>query len=53
MKIKVYVQTNKIGSLCEDEFELDDNISESEIEDQARECMFNMIEWSWSKEKKD
>lgn len=47
MKIKVYVSTNKIGSECSTTFDIEDDASEEEIEEIAREEMFNMIEWNW------
>lgn len=46
-KVKVHVRTDKIGSECWDEFEIEDDVSDSEMEFQARECMFNMIEWNY------
>lgn len=49
MLILVRVATNKSGSDCEDEIEVDDDATEEQIEADAREAMFNMIEWSWSK----
>jgi hypothetical protein len=45
--IRVWVKTNKIGSRCEDEFEIDEDASEEEIEEHAKEIMFNMIDWSF------
>jgi hypothetical protein len=48
MKIKVYVSTNKINSKCERIIEIEEpRSSEEEIEQIARETMFEMIEWNW------
>lgn len=57
MKILVHVQTNKVGSKCEDEIDipdeelegLTDEEVESAIEEQAKEAAFNMLEWGWKK----
>lgn len=50
MIIVVSVSTNKIGSKCTDEFEIEDDAAEDDIEEAARECMFNMIEWNYKKQ---
>jgi hypothetical protein len=56
MKFRAWISTNKIGSECETEFEIDDaelaEMSSDEerdryIEETAREAAFNHIEWSW------
>ncbi|HBG7056104.1 TPA: hypothetical protein KQ981_003004 [Clostridioides difficile] len=56
MKINVHVKTNKIGSDCELEFEIDDDdlkdISDEEREDYidkiAWDYVFeNFIDWNW------
>lgn len=36
-----------VGSQVSDIIEVDDDYSPSEIEEMAREAMFNMIEWEW------
>lgn len=41
------VSTNKVGSNCEFEFEADDDATEDEIEELAREAMFEQIEWNF------
>jgi hypothetical protein len=43
----VYASTNKVGSECTDEIEVDDDATEEEIEEAARDVAFNMIEWGW------
>lgn len=54
MKIKVSVSTNKEGSKCIDEVEIDEAEWSSMTEDQketlARDTMFNMIEWHYTVE---
>lgn len=42
-----YVETNKVGSRCEFEVEVEDDATEEEIAEQAREAMFEHIEWSF------
>lgn len=44
---KGYVATNKVGSDCEFEFEADDDATEDEIEELAREAIFEQIEWNF------
>jgi hypothetical protein len=41
------VSTNKVGSECEFEFEVEDDATEEEIEAAAREAMFDHIEWNF------
>ena len=45
--IKVHVSTNRVGSGDCREFEVDDEAPLGEIEELAREEMFDMIEWHW------
>ena len=45
--IKVHVSTNRVGSGDYKEFEVYDEVSLEEIEELAREEMFDMIEWHW------
>lgn len=47
MLIEVTVSTNKVGSSSTKQFEVDDEADYEEIEAQARELMFDMIEWDW------
>lgn len=44
---KGYVATNKVGSDCDFEFEADDDATEDEIGELAREAMFEQIEWNF------
>lgn len=46
-KIKVTVQTQKVGSKCEITFEIEDDATEEEIEEVAMASMFDMIDWTW------
>lgn len=45
-----YVETNKVGSRCEFEIEIDDDTTEEETEQLAREAMFERIEWGFEVE---
>lgn len=45
--IEVYVTTGKVGSRCVDTIELDDDCTDAEIEEYARDAMFEMIEWGY------
>lgn len=47
-KIKGYIATNKVGSTCEFEFEMDDDATLEEIEEAAREAAFDRIDWSYT-----
>lgn len=51
MKIKVSVQTDKVGSKCEQEIELDDedHLTDEDLEEIAKDTMFEMIEWNWKR----
>jgi hypothetical protein len=51
-KIKVYVQTNYVGSKDEAEFEVDDGATDEEIDKLAYEYVCEMIEWGWKKIRK-
>jgi hypothetical protein len=56
IKINVYVETNRIGSRNEAEFEVwvDDDATpeeeEKELEAAAREWMFDNIEWNYERQ---
>ncbi len=55
MRIEVVVATDKVGSRCSREIDLDDNdyrksdgsVDTDAVEEVARDVMFEMIEWSW------
>lgn len=42
---KGYIKTDKVGSRCEFEFEVEDDASEEEIDEVARDVAFDRIEW--------
>ena len=46
-KFKVTIETNLVGSECEDFIEVDDNATEKEIEEEAYQCAMNMCEWNY------
>lgn len=46
-KIRVYVSTNKVGSECYDEFEVEDDCAEEEINELAEEYILDMINTYW------
>lgn len=49
--VRVWVRTNKNGSECEDEFDVDraewDGMTEDEREEMARQVVWNMAEWGF------
>lgn len=49
MKVHVWIRTDVVGSEVEDTLELDDNLTDEEIEREARDYIFNYIEWGWMK----
>lgn len=44
-KIKVFVETNLVGSTIFGEIEVEDNATDDEVELSLREWMFENIEW--------
>ena len=50
-KFKGTIETNVIGSACEFEFEVEDNATEDEIEEEAKETAFNFINWQYQEVK--
>lgn len=46
-KIRAYLETGFAGCAIEEEFEVDDNATDSEIEEQAREVIFDCVDWGW------
>lgn len=50
MKIKVTVQTDLVGSKVDRTIELDEeNLTDEDLEEIARDTMFEMIEWNWKR----
>jgi hypothetical protein len=39
------IETNMEGSACEFEFEVEDDANEEQIEAEAREAAFQLVEW--------
>ena len=50
--VKGTVRTRKVGSAVEFELEVDDSDSDDDIEQLAREAMFDRIEWDYTVEEK-
>lgn len=46
-KIRAHLETGFAGGAIEEEFEVDDNATDSEIEEQAREVIFDCVDWGW------
>lgn len=46
--IKIYIKTSKVGSQCDDTMEVEDDATDDEIEEMAKDAAFNMMEWGWS-----
>lgn len=51
--IKWYVEMGLLGCRKEGEFEVEDDFSDQDIEEAARDEVFNVIGWGWEEEKKD
>lgn len=47
-KITVYIETGFAGSDRQETIEVDDDATEEEIDDIAREVFFNQCNYSWS-----
>ncbi len=46
---KGFVSTNKVGSESDFEFEMEEGATDDEIEQCARDAMFNLVEWSFAR----
>lgn len=46
-KYKGIISTNVNGSECEFEFEVPDNATEEEVEEEAKDAAFNWINWEY------
>ena len=46
-KIKAYLDTGFAGCRIEEEFEVEDDATQQQIEEEAREAVFNSIDWGW------
>lgn len=49
-RFRGYVKTSRAGSRDEFVFEADDDASDKDIEDIAKDCMFDLIEWGYEEE---
>lgn len=47
-KIKAYLDTGFAGCRIEEEFEVEDDATQEQIEEEAREAVFNSIDWGWN-----
>jgi catalase len=51
VKIRVHISTNKVGSECEDYFEVErdvwESMTEEEKEEICQQAAFNYLEWGW------
>lgn len=45
------ISTNKIGSECHFEFEVPDDATDEEIEEEARQAAFEKVEWHYNEQK--
>lgn len=50
-KFRVTVSTNLVGSKVWHDFEVEDDATPEEIEREAREVMFELIEWNYEEVK--
>ena len=46
-KIKAYLETGFVVCRFEEEFEVEDDATQQQIEEEAREAIFNSIDWGW------
>lgn len=46
-KYRGYVSTKKVGSDCYFEFEVEDNATETEIQDMAIQCVWDELEFNY------
>lgn len=46
-KIRVWVRTSKVQSLCETEIEVEADLEDEALEEAAKDAMFEMINWSY------
>lgn len=46
-KIKAYLDTGFAGCRIEEEFEIENDATQEQIEEEAREAVFNSIDWGW------
>lgn len=51
--VRGFIRTNKVGSRCEFDFEIDAGTPPEQIEEMAREAAFESVEWNYSVEEKE
>lgn len=49
MKIKVIVSIGLVGRRREIEFDVDDDSTDDELEEIAKEAMFEVVQWHWER----
>lgn len=47
-KFTGFIKTNKVGSRCDFEFEIEDDATDEEIEEFAKQNAFDLLEWAYS-----
>lgn len=53
MKIRVWARTDVVGSMTEDVIEVEDDLTEKEIDEEARAYLCNFVEWGWNEVEQD
>lgn len=48
-KIRVSVETNRVGSMMTREIEVEDNATDEEINEEAWKCACEMINYCWER----
>ena len=49
MRVKVWIETDKVGSRCEEVIEVDDDASDDTVEEHARETAYQFVSWSYER----
>lgn len=49
--VRVWIETNKAGSRCDLEFEVDDDATADDISEMAMDLRWNLAEWGWEETK--
>lgn len=52
-RFKGFIKTDMLGSTCEFEFEVENEATVKEIEEEAREEAFNHVEWGFKEVESD
>lgn len=48
---KGFIRTDAVGSECEFEFEVEDNATDDEVEQEAKQAAFDCVEWNYQEVK--